>query len=325
MRVGVIGLGSMGKNHARVIHELQDSELASVFDPLSSEIKEIYGVPTTDKLEDLLSSNLDYCVVSSPTGTHAEMALLLAEHGIPALIEKPIAASMPEGKKIIDAFAIASLPGGVGHIERFNPAVQGLKTQLENGLLGEVFQITTRRTGPFTGRIADVGVIKDLASHDIDLVSWIADSKYKSVDARMTHRSGRSHEDLLIAVATLGNGTVVNHLVNWLSPYKERVTTVLGEKGLLVADTLNTKLTYIENGLLHKAWDETTGFKGVAEGEVRDFELGATEPLRLEHLSFQSDIKAGKVIDSVSLAEGLEVLRVAELMVIRAESSGQIA
>ena len=325
MRVGVIGLGSMGKNHARVIHELQDSVLASVFDPLSSEIKEIYGVPTTGKLEDLLSSNLDYCVVSSPTGTHAEMALMLAEYGIPALIEKPIAASMLEGMKIIDAFASASLPGGVGHIERFNPAVQGLKTQLENALLGEVFQITTRRTGPFTGRIADVGVVKDLASHDIDLVSWISNSKYKSVDARMTHRSGRSHEDLLVAVATLDSGVVVNHMVNWLSPYKERVTTVLGEKGLLVADTLNTKLTYIENGLLHKAWDETSGFKGVAEGGVRDFELGTTEPLKLEHLSFQSDIRAGKAIDSVSLQEGLEVLRVAELMVSRAESSARDA
>ena len=323
MRVGVIGLGSMGRNHARVIHELEDSELASVFDPLSGDIKEIYGVQTTNNLDDLLSSNLDYCVVSSPTGTHADMALLLAERGIPALIEKPIAASMPEGKKIIGAFAKASIPGGVGHIERFNPAVQGLKAQLENGLLGEVFQITTRRTGPFTGRIADVGVVKDLASHDIDLVSWIANSKYTSVDARVTHRSGRIHEDLLIAVATLENGVVVNHMVNWLSPYKERVTTVLGEKGLLVADTLNTKLTYIENGLLHKNWDETNGFKGVSEGAVTAFELGTTEPLKLEHLSFQSDIRAGKVVDSASLAEGLEVLRVAELMVTRAGSSGR--
>ncbi len=322
MRVGVIGLGSMGRNHARVIHEIPDSELISVFDPLAREIKDIYGVQITDNLDDLLSSNLDYCVVSSPTGTHADMALLLAEAGIPALVEKPIAASMLQGKKIIDAFDVASLPAGVGHIERFNPAVQGLKAQLEIGLLGEVFQITTRRTGPFTGRIADVGVVKDLASHDIDLVSWIAGSKYISVDARITHRSGRNHEDLLIAVATLENGIVVNHMVNWLSPYKERVTTVLGEKGLLVADTLNTKLTYIENGLLHKNWDETTGFKGVSEGEVREFELGSTEPLKLEHLSFQSDIKAGKVVNSVSLFEGLEVLRVAELMVARAESFG---
>lgn len=324
MRVGVIGLGSMGRNHARVIHELEESELVCVFDPLSSEIKEIYGVPTTDNLEILLASNLDYCVVSSPTGTHAEMALLLAGRGIPALIEKPIASSMPEGAQIIEAFAKASLSGSVGHIERFNPAVQGLKAQLESGLLGEVFQITTRRTGPFTGRIADVGVVKDLASHDIDLVTWIANSKYASVDARITHRSGRSHEDLLIAVATLENGTVVNHMVNWLSPYKERVTTVLGEKGLLVADTLNTKLTYVENGLLHKAWDETSGFKGVSEGEVRQFELGTLEPLKLEHLSFQSDLKAGKTVSSVTLAEGLEVLRVAELMVSKAETSSPL-
>ena len=310
----------MGRNHARLLDELEGTELVSIFDPMAKDLNSVYGVEATDNLEELLASNLDYCVVSSPTGTHAEMALALADRGIPALIEKPIAASVPEGQKIISAFATASILGGVGHIERFNPAVQGLKAQLDKGLLGEVFQITTRRTGPFTGRVADVGVVKDLASHDIDLVSWISNSRYQTVDARTTHRSGREHEDLLVAIATLENGTVVNHMVNWLSPYKERVTTVLGEKGLLVADTLNLTLTLIENGHSHRARDEFKGFKGVSEGEVTEFVVGDIEPLKLEHLSFQADLLSGGSMESVSLEAGLEVLRVAELMVANSHS-----
>lgn len=315
MRIGIIGLGTMGRNHARVVSELDGCELVSAYDPMSSEIGEMQGVVTTDRLEDLLEIGLDYCVVSSPTGTHAKMATALAERGIATIIEKPIAASMPEGQMILEVFEKNAVLGGVGHIERYNPAVQGLKAQLEKGLLGDIFQITTRRTGPFTGRIADVGVVKDLASHDIDLASWVANSRYASVSSRTTHRSGREHEDLLVAVATLENGIVVNHMVNWLSPYKERVTTVLGEKGLLIADTLNAKLTFVENGLLHNAWDETAGFKGVSEGRVKQFSLNDLEPLKLEHLSFQKALKSGDPAGSVTLVEGLEVLRVAELMI----------
>ena len=107
--------------------------------------------------------------------------------------------------------------------------------------LGEVYQIATRRQGPFPSRIADVGVAKDLASHDIDLTAWVAQSDYATVCAQTTFKSGREHEDMIAITGRLANGVIVNHLVNWLSPMKERVTIVTGEKGAFVADTLDRR------------------------------------------------------------------------------------
>ena len=120
--------------------------------------------------------------------------------------------------------------GAVGHIERYNPALQSLRERMANGDLGDIYQIATRRQGPFPARIADVGVVKDLATHDIDLTAWLAQSEYVSVAAQVALRSGRPHEDMVAATGKLANGTITNHLVNWLSPMKERVTVVTGEK-----------------------------------------------------------------------------------------------
>lgn len=140
-------------------------------------------------------------------------------------------------------------------MERYNPALQSMRTRLAQGALGEVFQVVTRRQGPFPARIADVGVIFDLATHDIDLTAWVTGQEYLSVSARVAHRNGRTNEDLVSGIGQLTDGTVVTHLVNWLSPLKERVITVTGEKGCPVADTLTVDLTYYENGTVGSEWE----------------------------------------------------------------------
>ena len=144
----------------------------------------------------------------------------------------------------MDAFAAKGLVGAVGHIERFNPALQSLRKRIADGELGEVYQIATRRQGPFPARIADVGVVKDLGTHDIDLTAWLAQSRFESIFAQTTTRSGRPHEDMVAATGKLANGVITNHLVNWLSPMKERLTIVTGEKGAFVADTVTADLTF---------------------------------------------------------------------------------
>jgi predicted dehydrogenase len=207
------------------------------------------------------------------------------------------------------------LVGGVGHIERFNPALRAMRQKLEEGLLGEIYQISTRRQGPFPARIADVGVVKDLATHDIDLTAWVAQSPYKNVSARTTHRSGRSHEDMVVAVGTLENGTIVNHVVNWLSPFKERNTTVIGDKGALVADTLTADLTYYENGHVKSDWDSIQSFRGVSEGDVVRFALNKVEPLLTEHLAFRDAVKTGDQSHIVTLADGLAAVHIADQMI----------
>jgi predicted dehydrogenase len=204
-----------------------------------------------------------------------------------------------------------NLVGAVGHIERFNPAIQELKKRLSAGDIGEVYQIATRRQGSFPARIGDVGVAKDLATHDIDLTAWVADSSYEFVFAQAAHKSGRKHEDMISVTGRLRSGVVVNHLVNWLSPMKERVVIVTGDKGSFVADTLTGDLTLHENGAFAVEWDSFATFRGVTEGNVTRFAYPKKEPLKAELEAFR-DAVSGDFVNVVTFSEGVEVVRVAE-------------
>jgi len=312
LRAGIVGLGVMGRHHLRILGNLEGVELVGVFDPALVGNRELSGVPVHSSLQSLLGSHLDYCVLSAPTAYHLELGLQLAEHGVHTLIEKPVATTGDEAKQIVEAFESKGLIGGVGHVERFNPAIQAMRQKISEGLLGEVFQVATRRQGPFPARISDVGVVKDLATHDIDLTMWAMQRRYESVSAHTAFRSGRKHEDMLVAIGQLEGGVIVNHLVNWLSPFKERRTTVIGEHGALVADTLTADLTFYENGTQGGSWDGVSSFRGVSEGNVLRFALTKTEPLLVEHQTFRDAVRSGRPDGIVTMAQGLETVRVAD-------------
>ena len=194
---------------------------------------------------------------------------------------------------------------------RRGPALQQARKRLAHGDLGAVHQIVTRRQGPFPARIADVGVVKDLATHDIDLTAWVAGHAFVSVAAQVAHRSGREHEDLVAIVGQLDDGTVTSHLVNWLSPLKERVTVITGERGAFVADTLTADLTFYANGTVATEWDSIAKFRGVSEGDVVRYAFAKPEPLRTEHEAFR-DAVLGKESDIVTMRQGLATVAVAE-------------
>jgi UDP-N-acetylglucosamine 3-dehydrogenase len=314
LRAGVLGLGVMGKHHCRVLNALDGVDFTGVYDPADSVPDHVEGKPVTHELDNFLK-DLDYCVVATPTIFHLEMGRLLAERGIHALIEKPAASDAESARELERLFAEAGLIGGVGHIERYNPALQSMRTRLEDGLLGDIYQIATRRQGPFPGRIADVGVIKDLATHDIDLTAWVSQQSYVSINARTAHRSGRQHEDMVVAVATLSKGTIATHTVNWVTPFKERTTIVTGEKGALVADTLTADLTYFQNGTIESSWPGVSSFRGVSEGDMTRFALVKREPLRSEHEAFRDAVLSGDTSHIVTLAQGADVVVTAEKLV----------
>jgi len=314
LRAGVLGLGMMGRHHCRVLNSLDGVDFVGVYDPADGVQAEIEGRPVTKDLEKFLDG-LDYAVIATPTVYHREMGQLLAEHGIHALIEKPVAHSAEASRELVEIFRAAKLVGGVGHIERFNPALQSMRQRIEDGLLGDIYQIATRRQGPFPGRIADVGVIKDLASHDIDLTAWVSQQNFVSVNARTTHRSGRPHEDMLVAVGTLSKGTITSHTVNWLTPFKERTTIVTGEKGALVADTLTADLTFYENGIGASNWSGVSTFRGVSEGDVTRFALNKKEPLLAEHEAFRDAVLTGNHDGIVTLEQGADVVDIAEQLI----------
>jgi len=297
----------MGRNHARILSELDGVDFVGIVDPLTKNAR----VAIYDDLEELLKHDIDYCVVAVDTAQHEVVGLRLAEAGVHALIEKPLARDTAAAQRLVVAFEQANLVGAVGHIERFNPALQQARIRMEAGDLGDILQITTRRQGPFPARIADVGVVKDLATHDIDLTAWIAQSQFATVSAQVAHRSGREHEDLVSVVGQLANGTITNHIVNWLSPFKERVTVITGEKGALIADTLHVDLLFHANGDVPTEWDDVARFRGVSEGDVIRYAIAKPEPLRVEHENFRNAV-LGLPADIVTMRSGLRTIEVAE-------------
>jgi UDP-N-acetylglucosamine 3-dehydrogenase len=320
LRAGVIGLGAMGRNHARVLSTLEGVDLVGCSDPLVTDQRVSHGSPIHATVEDLVAAGVDYAVVACPTGLHEEVGLYLAEHGVAALIEKPLAHSDEGARRLVEAFESRGLVAGVGHIERYNPSLQSLRDRLSAGDLGEIYQVVTRRQGPFPARIADVGVVKDLATHDIDLTAWVTGRAYLSVSARTSRRSGREHEDMVAVVAELEQDAIANHLVNWLSPLKERSTVVTGEKGCFVADTLTADLTFYANGAITSEWETMRNFRGVSEGDMTRFAISRREPLLVEHERFR-DAVLGVGDDIVTVRQGMRTVEVSSA-VLRSAQEG---
>lgn len=323
LRAGLVGLGSMGTNHARVLSTLKDVDFVAVTDPVAEQGSRSQGRPVLPDLEALLSMDLDYVVVASPTVTHLSLGQQLAEAGVHALIEKPLTLTSDEALELTRVFDAKSLVGAVGHIERYNPALQHARERIESGQLGTIHQVATRRQGPFPSRIGDVGVILDLATHDIDLTAWVTQSEYSYVAARTAHRSGRQHEDLVAVTGVLENGAVTSHLVNWLSPMKERVTVITGERGALVVDTLTADLTFFENGVDPVGWPALESFRGVTEGNMTRYAFPKPEPLVVEHERFRDAVR-GDSNEIITFAEGTKTVAVAQA-VLESSRTGQSA
>ncbi|GGJ89930.1 dehydrogenase [Streptomyces camponoticapitis] len=324
LRAGLIGLGSMGRHHARVLAGLDGVTLVGVVDPLGDKNGLAQGAPVLDTVGELLALGVDYAVIACPTALHEEVGLQLAEAGVSALIEKPLADTVEGARRLVEAFEARGLVAGVGHIERCNPALRSLRARLEAGELGDVYQVVTRRQGPFPHRIADVGVVKDLATHDIDLTGWVTGQAYTSISAHTVSKSGRPHEDMVSAVGRLSDGTMVNHLVNWLSPLKERFTSVTGERGCFIADTLTADLTFYSNAAVTTEWEALRAFRGVAEGDMIRYAIPKREPLLVEHELFR-DAVLGESHDICTLRQGLRTVEVAASVLESAATGRTVA
>jgi predicted dehydrogenase len=313
----------MGANHVRVLSNLEDVELVGVADSLGVSLPLPSNVKLVKSVEDLIALGIDYCVISAPTAYHEELALQLIDSGIHILVEKPLAHTYESAIKIKEAAGAQNIVGGVGHIERYNSALQQARRRVQAGALGAVYQIATRRQGPFPARIADVGVVKDLATHDIDLTSWITGKEYLQVSAHAAYRSGRQHEDLVTVSGLLEDSIVVNHVVNWLSPLKERKTIITGERGTYVADTLRADLTFYESGKIDISQSEMARFRGVTQGDVHILAFEKPEPLYLEHRNFRDAI-LGRTHEIVSLDQAAKTVKIAEAILESAKNMDSV-
>ena len=327
LRGAVLGLGMIGRHHARLLQASPLVDFAGAVDPAGDRFSSVRDDALLfADLDALLSAGTpDFAIVAVPTEEHVSAVSSLAAEGINVLVEKPLAATVAEGRALIDVCRAAGIHAAVGHVERFNPALLELRRRTQEGQLGQVFLVATERIGPFPDRVRDVGVIMDLATHDLDLVRWLGGAPVHRLTAETQHRMGREHEDLLLATGRLDNAISFNCVVDWLSPTKVRQTRVLGERGMLVADTLTADLTFYENGDVASHWENTQSLRGVSEGDSTRYALARREPLLVELEAF-CDLLAGDVdAPVVTLAEGLETVLVAEAALASARGGVTVA
>ena len=251
------------------------------------------------------------CVVASPTLTHADVGLRLADAGVHALIEKPLTSDPQSGRLLAKAFEERGLIGAVGHIERYNPAVSALQARLAQGDLGSVFQITTRRQGPFPQRIRDVGVVMDLATHDIDLTQWVTGCRYLTVTAFTAHPSGRTHEDL-VTVNGRARRRHRHQPSGELAVFDER-TGHHGDRRARLPDRQYAldRAVVLPQRLGHDFAHRGPRFHGASEGDQIRYAISKREALSAELEAFRDAI-LGKPADIVTLRQGVDTLKVAD-------------
>ena len=312
-------MGVMGQNHARVLSELSEFELIGVFDPFIKSPQSNYNDIFVPDLKSLVNLRPEYCVIASPTSHHFDLARVMIENDVNILIEKPITFNTEESVRLQSFLKNSNVKAVVGHIERFNPALISLKKKLGEQILGQIFSVSTFREGPYPTRIQDVGVIKDLAIHDFDILHWLFGSEYRWLRSVTTEMPGHLFEDHLFAIGQLENGVSVSHSVNWISPVKRRSIIVVGQGGSLVADLLLGDLTFFEKGVIQIEWDSLNRTRGPVEGSTHKFEINKVEPLKAEHKAFYEYLMNQSETQLATLTDGHYALHVAESLLLRSE------
>lgn len=232
IRVGVVGTGSIGKNHARVLSELADIEFAAIYEPnpaTAQEMSERFGVRAVASLEEF-ASLVDAATIATPTPTHFPIAKQLLELGKHCLVEKPITENTRDAKELADLATRAGLVLQVGHIERFNPVLGALEQRLTHPQF-----IEAHRLSPYPGRSIDIGVVLDLMIHDLEIVLHLVRSKVKYVDAVGIPVLSRG-EDIANARIRFENGCVANLTASRISPEKMRKIRVFQNDAYLSLD-----------------------------------------------------------------------------------------
>lgn len=322
MRVGVIGVGMMGQNHARVYSEIAD--LCGIADP---NVKQ--GGAVLNRLQlsaspinyfpdyrALLKEDLDAVSVCVPTNLHTKVALDAIHAGIDLLVEKPLALTVGAAQKIVDAAEHAGVTLAVGHVERHNPAVALVKRQLDAGDFGRLITISARRVSSFPTRVRDVGVILDLGVHDIDVMRYLVGSRVETVYALSGQRVRGRFEDHANILIRFRDGVHGFLEVNWLTPTKVRNLALTCEKSFVELDYTDQSVT-VSSSTLGRL-DPFNLYEIPLEHHVRRVHVRKEEPLRLELVDFLAAVK-DRHPPLVTGRDAIETLRVIEAAIYSRE------
>ena len=282
LRIGVIGAGVMGSNHARVLAGLPGVSLTGIADPLAAHrtrAEQFIGCTTFATVDELLAAGVDAVTIAAPTHLHHEISLHCIAKGIHVLVEKPIASTVEEGREIVAAARRAGVTLMAGHVERFNPAVAAIKTAIKGE---DILSIAITRVGPFPPRMSNVGVVIDLAVHDIDLIRWFTESDIVDVQPQLASAVAE-REDIALLQFRTESGVLAHINTNWLTPFKARNVTVA------------TRGKYVMGDLLTRQVTECFGFQPDGSYSMRHLSVGHDEPLRAELLAFIEAVNTGSV------------------------------
>jgi UDP-N-acetylglucosamine 3-dehydrogenase len=293
LKVGVIGVGTMGQHHVR-LYSTMNCELVGVADTNSERamfIGKKYSVPYFSNYLELLPK-VDAVTIAVPTSVHHSITMDFLNNGIHCLVEKPIAMALDEAENMIEAAQRHKAWLAVGHIERFNPAVMKLKEIIDRGMLGTLLMMSTRRVGPYVPRIRDEGIVIDSATHDIGVVQYLIGKNPVNVYSRagcLKHPNNK--EDHALIVLDFEGATACIE-VNWFTPRKVRTLVATGSEGIAHLDYIDQSVT-LQNFF-----------------QVATVNVDKAEPLRLEIENFLFSVEANKK-PLVAGEDGLDILKIA--------------
>jgi len=295
--VAVVGAGFWGRNHARNLRELAETRLIAVCDRDEAKAKavaELFGVEAYSDSRHLLKrSDIEAVTVCTWSTNLAKETLRALKAGKHVLVEKPMANNLQEAKRIVDLAQRNQLTLMTGFLMRFIPGVQRIKKSIENGKIGKLVYCTARRVSQWPERVGDVGVVKDLAIHDIDITRYLSDSDPVEVYAKAGSFRHRKFEDHAQILLTFEGGTTAFIEANWLTPYKIRKLAVTGSEAIMTLDYITQEITI-----------ETAGQTLAPRYEVK-------EPLKLELQHFANSI-LNNTEPIVTGSDGLKALQIAD-------------
>jgi UDP-N-acetylglucosamine 3-dehydrogenase len=323
LNVGVIGIGNMGKHHARVYSEVGANLLAI------SDVNEEIGKETAARLkckfykdynEMLNNENLDAVSIVVPNYLHKEVALACINKGVDVLIEKPIANTIEDAKEIISAAEKANVKVAVGHIERFNPAVLKLKDMLREGWLGKIVSIVVRRVGLYPSQLKDANVVTDLAIHDIDVLNFLLGKCPKEVLFSRAGLALNSKREDFADMMLNFDPELAFIQVNWLTPVKIRNMCITGTNGYAELNYATQELTLFETNL-ERTFDNFGEFMiKFGASDAKQVPITKDEPLKLEIKSFIDSVENNKKC-FVTGEDGLRALKVALDILAKAKNA----
>jgi len=314
IRTGVIGVGSMGQNHARILSQISDLSGVSDLDEIQGKkIAKRYGTNYYPNHIELLK-NIDAVVISVPTKFHCDVALDAVKFDVSMLIEKPLATNIKDSKRILDSANSSSIIATVGHIERHNPVVKYIKKSLEMGQWGDVISVSSKRVSRYPERIKDVGVVFDLAIHDIDIISYLVDSSLVSLYSTGGSIESGDREDHASILMAFENGITGFCDVNWLTPMKVRELTLTCSGAYVIADYIKQEVKVFKSEYKDINLSNLSKVEQVVDVFYPD--IIKEEPLKLELLDFLSCVISHKRSEYrkplVSIDEGLKVVSIAQ-------------